>query len=156
MTAKDTSNAQDISQIKVALLWTKPPIWRRLLVPSSLTLAQLHNVLQTAMGWSDYHLHEFNAGKRRIGQPDPEDDFPDSDPIEDELDVRLSDVLRKAGAKITYTYDFGDGWEHSIVLEKRLPSDPEAVYPVCLDGRLACPPGAIDFRNVDRRPRGQR
>src|SRR2546430_14987174 len=63
----------EICQLKVTLLGTSPPIWRRLLVPADLTLAQLHDVLQAAMGWEDSHMHEFSIGQRRIGRPDPED-----------------------------------------------------------------------------------
>lgn len=140
MTTKKISSAQDVYQIKVTLLWTKPSIWRRLLVPSSMILEQLHDVLQAAMGWDDQHMHEFRAGKRHIGRADPDERFMDTSPVESERTTRLCDVLRRAGAKMNYTYDFGDGWEHSIVLEKRLPPDQDTVYPVCLDGRLACPP----------------
>jgi len=72
MATKKIASPQDIYQIKVTLLGTDPPIWRRLLVPASLTLAQLHDVLQTAMGWQNGHMHEFRAGKRYFGKPDPE------------------------------------------------------------------------------------
>lgn len=143
MTTKKISQTQDLYQIKVTLLWTKPPIWRRLLVPSSLTLEQLHDVLQTAMGWTDSHMHEFRLGKRRIGRPELSDGFGgfmNEPTVESERAVRLGDLLQRTGAKMTYTYDFGDSWEHGIVLEKRLAPDPEATYPVCLDGRFACPP----------------
>jgi hypothetical protein len=140
MATKAIAKAQDVYQIKVTLRWTKPPIWRRLLVPSSLTLEQLHDALQVAMGWTDSHMHEFNAGKRRFGRPDPEEQFMDMDPIEDECAACLCDVLKKAGAKMIYLYDFGDGWEHEVVLEKRLPAEPDADYPICVDGQLACPP----------------
>ena len=140
MTTKKISSAQDVYQIKVTLLWTKPPIWRRLLVPSSMTLEHLHDVLQIAMGWENCHMHDFSAGRRRFGQPDLSDGFMDGPQVESERTARLSDVLRKVGAKMNYTYDFGDGWEHSIVLEKRLPPDQDTVCPICLDGQLACPP----------------
>ena len=140
MTTKKISSEQDIYRIKVTLLWTRPPIWRRLLVPSSMTFEQLHDVLQTAMGWQNCHMHDFSAGNRHIGQPEPSDGFMDMPPVENELTVRLCDVLRRAGAKVTYTYDFGDGWEHSVALEERLLPDQDTVYPICLDGRLACPP----------------
>lgn len=131
---------KDIYQIKVTLLGTKPPIWRRLLVPSSLTLAQLHDAVQTAMGWQGGHMHEFRAGQRYFGKPDPEYRSMGMDPVENERTVRLSEVLRKTGTKLIYTYDLGDSWEHAIVLEKQLPVDPIASYPVCTDGQLACPP----------------
>ncbi|MGB6826476.1 MAG: plasmid pRiA4b ORF-3 family protein [Terracidiphilus sp.] len=143
MTTKSISSAQDVYQIKVTLLWTKPPIWRRLLVPSLMTFEQLHYVLQTAMGWDNSHMHEFSVAKRRIGEPEPSDGFAgftDMSPADDESTARICDVLKRAGAKMTYTYDFGDSWEHSIVLEKRLPPDQNTVYPTCLDGQLACPP----------------
>ena len=73
MSAKKSTVPPDIYQIKVTLLGTSPPIWRRLLVPADVTLAQLHDVLQTAMGWDDGHMHEFSIGQRRIGRPEPED-----------------------------------------------------------------------------------
>jgi hypothetical protein len=130
----------EIYQLKVTLLGTTPPIWRRLLLPADMTLEQLHDVLQAAMGWEDCHMHEFRAGYRHFGRPDPEDRSMGMPPAENERTVRLSDVLRRIGAKVIYTYDFGDGWEHGIVLEKRLPVDPNTKYPVCTDGQLACPP----------------
>jgi Plasmid pRiA4b ORF-3-like protein len=73
MPAKKSAVPPEIYQIKVTLLGTSPPIWRRLLVPADVALAQLHDVLQTAMGWDDGHMHEFSVGSRRIGRSDPED-----------------------------------------------------------------------------------
>jgi hypothetical protein len=140
MTAKKTAIAPEIYQLKVTLLGTSPPIWRRLLVPANITLAQLHDVLQTAMGWEDGHMHEFCVGQRRIGRPDPEDRLMGMPTAESERTVRLSGILVRVGSKAIYTYDFGDSWEHSLVLEKRLPVDPTTTYPVCTDGQLACPP----------------
>lgn len=138
--ATKTESDSDIYQIKVTLLGTKPPIWRRLLVPADLTLAQLHNVLQIAMGWEDGHMHEFRVGQRRFGQPEPADTFMRMPRTESERTARLSAVLGRTGAKMIYTYDFGDSWEHGIVLEKQLPADPNTTYPACTDGKLACPP----------------
>ena len=140
MATKKIASSQDIYQIKVTLLGTKPPIWRRLLVPSSLTLAQLHDAVQTAMGWQGGHMHEFRAGQRYFGKPDPEYRSMGMDPVENERTARLSEVLRKNGPKLIYTYDLGDSWEHAIVMEKQLPVDPNAKYPICTDGQLACPP----------------
>jgi hypothetical protein len=140
MATKKIASSQDIYQIKVTLLGTKPPIWRRLLVPPSLTLAQLHDAVQTAMGWHGGHMHEFRAGQRYFGTPDPESRSMGMDPVENERKVRLSEVLRKSGPKLIYTYDLGDSWEHAIVLEKQLPVDPNVSYPTCTDGQLACPP----------------
>ena len=155
MATKKIASSQDIYQIKVTLLGTKPPIWRRLLVPSSLTLAQLHDAVQTAMGWQGGHMHEFRAGQRYFGKPDPEYRSMGMDPVENERTVRLSEVLRKTGPKLIYTYDLGDSWEHAIVLEKQLPVDPIASYPVCTDGQLACPPddcGAFQDFMISLRP----
>jgi hypothetical protein len=139
MATKRINTAQDIYGIKVTLLGTKPPIWRRLLVPASMTLAKLHDVLQTAMGWHDCHMHEFRAGERHFGRPDPED-ISMGMQVENERNIRLSSVLRRPGAKLIYTYDFGDNWEHAIVLEKLLPLLPDMTSPICIDGSLACPP----------------
>ena len=157
MPAKHAAISAEIYQLKVTLLGTRPPIWRRLLVPSELTLAQLHDVLQVAMGWQDGHLHEFRARGRRFG-PDPQDQFV-ADDVEDEHRMRVFGLFDRTGAKAAYTYDFGDTWEHSIVLEKRLPAAPNMVYPVCTDGQLACPPedcggipGFYDLLNALRDP----
>ena len=140
MATKRINPAPEIYGIKVTLLGTKPPVWRRLLVPASMTLAKLHDVLQIAMGWHDCHMHEFRIGQRYFGKPDPEYRTMGMDPVENERYVHLPDVLRKTGPKLLYTYDLGDSWEHAIVLEKQLPVDPTAKYPVCTDGQLACPP----------------
>ena len=137
---KKIETPQEVYQLKVTLLGTAPPIWRRLLVHAGTTLAQLHSALQLAMGWDGGHMHEFRVGHRHFGRPDPEDRSMGLPPVENERTVRLSDVLRRASAKVIYTYDLGDNWEHGIVLEKRLPVDPSTKYPVCTDGQLACPP----------------
>ena len=129
MSAKNNTVPPEIYQLKVTLLGTSPPIWRRLLVPSDVTLAQLHDVLQAAMGWQECHMHEFSAGGRHFGLPNPEDRFMGMPPVENERTVRLSRVLGRVGAKAIYTYDFGDSWEHAIVLEKRLCTDPTTAYP---------------------------
>ena len=102
MATKKTSTPKEIYQIKITLLGTRPPIWRRLLVPAKLTLEQLHAVLQIAMGWEECHLHDFRIGRERYTIPDLDDDFP---PAGDERKVRLSSVLGKVGARAVYTYD---------------------------------------------------
>jgi Plasmid pRiA4b ORF-3-like protein len=107
MATKRVDAAQNIYQIKVTLLGTKPPIWRRLLVPASLTLNQLHNVLQIAMGWQNCHMHEFRIGRRYFGEPSPEEGLMGVTPTEDERKVCLPAVLGKVGAKMIYTYDMG-------------------------------------------------
>jgi len=129
-----------IYQIKLTLLGTDPPIWRRLLVPADQTLEQLHHVLQVAMGWQDCHMHEFRIGQQRFGKQDPmERDFGGSRTAS-ERTARLFSVLGRAGRKAVYTYDFGDSWDHRITIEKRLPAEPGRAYPVCLAGERHGPP----------------
>jgi hypothetical protein len=130
----------DIYQLKVTLRDTRPPIWRRLLVPAGLTLEVLHDVLQVAMGWDGSHLHDFRIGQKRFGKPDPNDRLMGLDPIGNERTTHLYRVLAKVGAKAMYTYDFGDSWEHVIIVEKVLPPEPGVAYPACVAGKLQGPP----------------
>jgi hypothetical protein len=80
------------------------------------------------MPWENYHLHEFEIGGERFAEPVPDDELMGMPAPVDERKVRLSTVLGKVGAKAAYTYDFGDGWEHSIAVEKMLPVEPGVVY----------------------------
>jgi hypothetical protein len=137
MPTEQKSSGNEIYQIKVTLLRTVPPVWRRLLVPSDITLSNLHDLLQLAMGWTDSHLHEFLFRGQCYGPTGPERGVAEAI---DERKVRLNQLLVRAGAKIVYTYDFGDGWEHGIVLEKGLPVDPNMAYPAATGGAGACPP----------------
>jgi hypothetical protein len=131
------SAAGDVFQLKVTLLDTKPPIWRRVLVDGGSTLDHLHEVIQAAFGWWNYHLHEFEVGRTRYGVPDPDEDW--GEPRRDERRTRL-DALAGEGSSFRYTYDFGDGWDHNIAVEKVLPADSTPTLPACIDGRRACPP----------------
>ena len=140
MPTKKIEIPQEIYQIKVTLLGTRPPIWRRLLVPVGLTLEQLHDVLQSAMGWEDCHMHDFRIGQKRFGKPDPKDRLMGLPATGNERTVRLFTVLGKVGAKAVYTYDFGDSWEHAILVEKVLPPEPGVAYPICVGGKLQGPP----------------
>jgi hypothetical protein len=126
-----------IYQLKVTLLRVTPPVWRRVLVDGSSTLDHVHEVIQAAFGWWDYHLHEFEVDGRSYGVPDPDDDW--GRPTLDERNVRL-DTIAAAGSSITYTYDFGDGWDHKITVEKVLPATADTTVPACIGGRRACPP----------------
>lgn len=137
---KPIEGSGEIYQFKVVLLGTEPPIWRRLLVPADLTLQQLHGVLQAAMGWKNYHLHEFRIGQRRFGKLGPMERTFGGPQSGSERNARLSSVLGKVGAKAVYTYDFGDSWEHRIVVEKHLAAEPGHVYPACLAGERHGPP----------------
>ncbi|MEX1007423.1 MAG: plasmid pRiA4b ORF-3 family protein [Acidimicrobiia bacterium] len=124
-------------QLKVMLLDTKPPIWRRVLVDGGSTLDHLHEVIQAAFGWWNYHLHEFEVGRTRYGVPDPDEDW--GEPRRDERRTRV-DAIASEGSSFRYTYDFGDGWDHEITVEKVLPADSTPTLPACIDGRRACPP----------------
>lgn len=132
--------AQAVLQIEIALLRTKPPIWRRVLVPAEFTLEELHHVVQTAMGWENCHLHQFYIGKQRFGVPNPSGAFMGGSPTINETKTCLANLLNGIGSKATYIYDFGDSWEHSLTVEKILPAEPGIGYPLCTGGKLAGPP----------------
>ncbi len=122
--------------LKIRLLGIEPEIWRRFVVPASITLDRLHDVIQIVMGWSDSHLHAFTIGKKRYTE------YPES--REDGLpcgEYRLGDLIKQQGRKFGYLYDFGDYWEHEVVLEDSRYFEPESRRElVCLEGGRACPP----------------
>jgi Plasmid pRiA4b ORF-3-like protein len=120
-------------ELTVVLRGTKPPVWRRIVVPTSLTLRQLHAVLQTAMGWEDYHLHLFDV--RGVEYGDVED-LPGE--LGDEDTYTVGDAAA-AASEWRYRYDFGDGWDHDIRVGERLSAVGPGT-PHCLDGDRACPP----------------
>ncbi len=124
-----------IYELKVTLRNSRPPIWRRLRVSNDITLAKFHDLLQAVMGWEDCHMHSFVAGGKTYSASNPE--FPQ---WENEQTVSLGQILRKPDEKLVYEYDFGDGWEHSIVLEEQLEAAPGGKYPYVVDGKRACPP----------------
>lgn len=127
-------------QIHLELSWLKPKIWRRLIIPADMLLSDLHKVIQTAMGWTNSHLHQFAKG-RVILEPPKEDDFWDSVGI-DYTGYTIGRLLEKKGDTITYDYDFGDSWKHIIKLEKVLDKY-EGTLPVCTDGAMNGPPEDI-------------
>ncbi len=123
---------ESIYQAKISLRNIRPPIWRRFLLRADLSLSDLHIIIQTAMDWEGYHLHAFTLkNKGRIVR-----EFEAGE----EESTRLYEVLKREGAKLCYTYDFGDSWDHEILLQKILPSDPTWTHPVCLAGKRAAPP----------------
>jgi hypothetical protein len=105
-----------IYQLKVTLRGSRPPIWRRVLVPGKFSLHKLHQVIQLAMGWTDSHLHQFIIDGQYYSIPSPED----FEPVMDERRHSLSQIATREKSKFFYEYDFGDGWEHVIVVEKIL------------------------------------
>jgi len=133
-----------ILQLKITLNDMHPPIWRRIQVPADDTFLNLHAAIQDSFGWEDYHLHQFIFGNRYeepvcIGPQDPED-WGFEDPKMREKEIRLCDWFQQEGRTCTYEYDFGDSWEHTVVLEKILPAKQNTMYPRCIAGKRACPP----------------
>jgi Plasmid pRiA4b ORF-3-like protein len=137
---EETMPAKSIAiyQLKITLQGSKPPIWRRVLVKSNITLEVFHDIIQAAMGWTNSHLHHFYVHGNFYSNPkfDLED-------TKDESQIKLSKILTMPKDKFSYEYDFGDGWDHQIVLEKILPIEPETQYPRCLTGKRNCPPEDI-------------
>lgn len=126
-------------QLKIVLKWSKPAIWRRVIVRSDATLAQFHKILQIAMGWTDSHLHHFIVGQTLYGRPDPE--FADMGPdVLNEKRYTVANIAPAVKKKFIYEYDFGDGWRHEVLVEKISPGDSAFKHPVCLAGKNACPP----------------
>lgn len=129
-------------QFKIALKGIRPPVWRRIVVPSHITFDQLHDIIQIAMGWENNHLYEFEINDIVIDIPDEEYGFSFVGWREkyDARTVELSRFIKKEGEKFTYTYDFGDNWVHLVTLEKIETTADPFRHPVCLKGKRACPP----------------
>jgi len=130
---KERSDAGAVS-LKVTLRYTQPPVWRRLIVLGTMTLKDLHHAIQAAMGWDDSHLHAFDVGDQRYGRRGTLDD------VADESRLTLNSLVKSGVDRFSYTYDFGDDWEHLIVIEKREPPLKGRFYPVCIAGKRNCPP----------------
>ncbi len=136
--SKAPATADRVYQVTITLDRSKPPIWRRVLTRDC-TLGFLHAIIQVAMGWDDYHLHEFEIRGVRYGDLDQWDDDFGWEVIDEEA-VKLSGLAAKRVKKIEYEYDMGDGWKHTIMLEKSLPAERGVRYPRCVEGERACPP----------------
>jgi hypothetical protein len=134
------SKRTHIYQLKITLLGTKPRVWRRLLIPSELALGELHHIIQIAMGWTNSHLHMFKTDTGAIyGDKAADDDGMLG--FKDEWAVDIGKILRQPRQTMIYEYDFGDGWEHEVLLEKQIPLiGDQAAEARCLDGAGACPP----------------
>jgi hypothetical protein len=125
--------------LKITLRGLRPPVWRRVRVAGDSTLRMLHRVIQAAMGGQDYHLHEFEIGNRRYGEPDG-DPWPGAERTYSEANVKLGALIGQGVKRLRYVYDFGDGWEHEVIVEKVEPVDPDQPYPSLITGKRACPP----------------
>jgi hypothetical protein len=130
--------ATGVLSLKVTLRNTKPPIWRQIQLPVSMTLADLHRAVQAAMGGYSCHLHDFDVGGTRYGDPSNKDDFDDD--IADESRLHLNALVKSGVTRFLYTYDYGDRWEHEIRIEKAPPAGPARASPTCVAGQRNCPP----------------
>ncbi len=139
---------ETIARLRISLNDTDPEIWRVVDVPLTASLKMLHDIVQAAMGWEDYHLWEFETGDRRYGLPDPE--WPD-DELAAAKNIKLGALIERGVREMTYTYDMGDNWEHAIAVEAVRPGDPDVKYPRFIDGARRCPPedvgGAPGYEN---------
>jgi hypothetical protein len=163
--ASKTMPAEPVYQFKITLLESHPPIWRRIQVHDC-TLDKLHEHIQTAMGWTNSHLHHFIIDEELYGDPDlVGDNFTELNYKDSTLATKISDILPKSGKKFRfqYEYDFGDSWNHEVLFEKGVQTDPKAKYPLCLEGERACPPedcggvwGYGDFVEAIRNPDHER
>jgi hypothetical protein len=134
-TTRKQGPSEVIVQIKIRLLGvSKPPVWRRLQLPADTRLDHLHDIIIAAFGWEDCHMHGFTSGHEELGEPDPEPGF------NDERRVTLAKLIGGIGDRFRYTYDFGDNWEHEIVVEDLLDADPDSHYPVLVAAKGARPP----------------
>jgi len=138
--------AVPVFQIKIALRDSQPPIWRRFLVASDTKLSQLHDIVQTVMGWQNSHGHMFSVGDVRFTIPFQPDDLIELTAI-DARQVRLHHLVAPLRPfigdfhfAIEYEYDFGDGWIHDLIFEDVLDADPKRKAPFCIAGERACPP----------------
>jgi hypothetical protein len=125
-----------IYKVKVTLKGFRPAVYRELELPN-MTLGELHEILQTAMGWQNDHLHAFRVGQEEFGPVGEENQFQD---WQDEESMSLGDLVEADQRRVLYEYDFGDGWEHDILISKPKQPKPGVAYPRCIKGELACPP----------------
>jgi len=133
--------ADTVYQFKITLLKSSPPIWRQIQVHDC-TLDKLHEHIQTAMGWTNSHLHHFRIGEQLFGDPDLMQENSEELEYRDSTTTRISDILPKTGKgfHFQYEYDFGDSWYHEVLFEGVVQADPKVKYPLCLEGARACPP----------------
>jgi hypothetical protein len=135
MANSEAHEEQSIYQIKVILIDSEPEIWRRLRLSGDTSLEDLHHIIQTAMDWDNSHLHQFIVGDTYYGmQEDSELE------TKDESTITLSQAAPQPEDWFIYEYDFGDSWEHGVLVEEVLPPEEGVHYPVCVEGEYAAPP----------------
>lgn len=136
-------SSDQVFQFKIELQEVKPKVWRVIQVPSTYSFWDLHVAIQDAMGWYDYHLHEFLVKDPATGI-DIKVGIPDDDSLDDTTlpgwEIRVKDYFSESSKKAKYIYDFGDDWKHAIIFEGSKDKSDEVDYPRCMDGKRACPP----------------
>lgn len=150
---------ETVARLHIALADTDPLIWRRVDMPVDASLKMLHDVIQGAMGWLDYHLWEFEADDKRYGLPDP--DWEDDSPFAAK-NIKLKTLLDRGVRQLLYTYDMGDNWEHVVTVEAVEDGQPGTKYPRYVDGERRAPPedvggtpGFEAFLDTIAKPRGR-
>lgn len=128
-----------VYQLKIMLKEVEPVVWRRIQVRRQVRLDRLHLIIQAAMGWTNSHLHEFVIKGQRYRDSEQMDEDIDEPDMNDEEEFRLKNIVDE-GDVFEYEYDFGDCWQHEIVVEKVIEPEAGIKYPRCLDGERACPP----------------
>jgi len=145
--------------VRITLVESSPEIWRQFVVPKSISLDRLHDVIQIIMGWQDYHQHEFVFGEKRFTE------FPEKgDSMKPSSGVVLGDLAKRKGSRFSYIYDWGDDWLHELMLEESKAVFPQLPIPLrCLAGAGACPPedvggiyGYQEFCEAMKKPRHPR
>lgn len=131
---KSATKAANLVHIKVTLTDIRPAIWRRLLAPDTTSLGDLHSMIQIAMGWDNSHLHAFAIGGEQYS------DISMMEDAEDEDRMTVKKLMSKGVSRFRYTYDFGDDWEHAVLIEKKAPPPNSPPAPACVAGQRACPP----------------
>ncbi|MGC8645570.1 MAG: plasmid pRiA4b ORF-3 family protein [Thermoplasmata archaeon] len=139
-------------KLRISIRGISPPIWRKLLVSPETALHNLHLMIQAAFGWYNYHLYEFSHQGLNFSRPDDWDE-PASEDM-DSTKITLGDLNLQRGTKFLYTYDFGDNWEHIILVQDILDYDPQMSVPACIGGKRNAPPedcgGVWGYYNVLR------
>lgn len=130
----------DIARLRIELEGTEPLVWRRVDVPLDLRLRRVHEVIQAVFDWSFSHLHQFEVGDRLYGMPEVMGDDLGGERLRSDQNTKLGKVLASGVEEFLYTYDFGDNWEHWIIVEQTFPPEPGVEYPVLVDGARRAPP----------------
>lgn len=135
---------KNIYEFKITLMGINPPIWRQIQVPENYTFWDLHVAIQDSMGWTDSHLHEFEivnpATSRQEAFGIPVESFDEDRDVLPGWEHKIASYFSMDNPVATYLYDFGDDWRHTVRLEKILAREKNRRYPVCIDGKRACPP----------------